>query len=207
MKRICFFIPTVLLVLISVSAVYSQDSTPPNGDAESKKKHKFWYGPKVGLDLGRPTLNQEDIKAQLKSNYQVGIFFQFGRKIYIQPEFYYAFEKENRNISSAPTEEVMVNSLKVPVLFGIKLVDIGIVSAHVMAGPMGSIFLEESKFDFEIMRKKIDYKLQLGGGVDLLGFITLDVRYAVDLNDQVQKELTNLTWDSGVNVTLGLKLR
>jgi len=159
------------------------------------------------LDLSKPTLNQNDIKAQLKSNYQLGMFFQFGRKLYIQPEFYLAFEKENRDISSAPAEDVMVKSLKVPVLLGLKLIDLGIVSAHVMAGPMGSIFLDESKFDLEIIRKKIDYKLQLGGGLDVLGFITLDVRYAVNLNDQVQKELTNLTWDSGVNVTLGLKLR
>jgi len=207
MKRICCIFFVFFALFFTAQTVFSQDSTIPDGTTPDTKKHKFWYGPKVGLDLSKPTLNQNDIKAQLKSNYQLGMFFQFGRKLYIQPEFYLAFEKENRDISSAPAEDVMVKSLKVPVLLGLKLIDLGIVSAHVMAGPMGSIFLDESKFDLEIIRKKIDYKLQLGGGLDVLGFITLDVRYAVNLNDQVQKELTNLTWDSGVNVTLGLKLR
>lgn len=205
MKRICFYLSCTLFFLISFESVYSQD-TPVQIDG-SVKKPKFWYGPKVGVDLVTPTFDQNDIKAQLKSNYQLGMFFQFGRKLYLQPEFYIAFENENRNIASTTTKEVMVKSLKVPVLLGLKLIDIGLVSAHVMAGPSGSYFLTENKSDAEIMRKKSDYKLQLGGGVDVLGFITLDVRYNVNMNDQLKEELTNLTWDSAVNVTLGLKFR
>jgi len=205
MKRICFYLSCTLFFLISFESVYSQDS-PVQNDG-SAKKPKFWYGPKVGVDLVTPTFDQNDIKAQLKSNYQLGMFFQFGRKLYLQPEFYIAFENENRNIASTATKEVMVKSLKVPVLIGLKLIDIGLVSAHVMAGPSGSYFLTENKSDAEIMRKRSDYKLQLGGGVDVLGFITLDVRYNVNMNEQLKEELTNLTWDSAVNVTLGLKFR
>ncbi|MBA4410179.1 MAG: hypothetical protein C0397_12230 [Odoribacter sp.] len=208
MKRICFFLPIALFFLISVTTVFSQDTTPPSGDNVSAKKHKFWYGPKVGMDLATPTLDQNDIKAQLKSNYQVGFFFQFGRKIYLQPEIYYSVVKENGIYSgSLIPEDVTVTFAKVPVLLGIKLIDIGIVSAHVMAGPMGTFLLSESNTNPLMIRPKKDYKLQLGGGVDVFGFITLDVRYAVDLDDNMNEELGQLTWKSGVNVTLGLKLR
>lgn len=160
------------------------------------------------MDLATPTLDQNDIKAQLKSNYQVGFFFQFGRKIYLQPEIYYSVVKENGIYSgSLIPEDVTVTFAKVPVLLGIKLIDIGIVSAHVMAGPMGTFLLSESNTNPLMIRPKKDYKLQLGGGVDVFGFITLDVRYAVDLDDNMNEELGQLTWKSGVNVTLGLKLR
>lgn len=199
------------LVLFFVSGILCAQSQNPNNQENietSVKKHSFWYGPKAGLDLLTPTVNQDEIKAQLKSNYQAGMFFQFGRKIYLQPEFYYAVVTENRFFTNGlTTEDVSVNSLKIPVLLGIKLIDIGLVSAHIMGGPMGTFLLNESKNDSEIIRPKRDYKLQLGGGVDLLGFVTLDIRYAVNLDDNVKEELNQLTWNSGVNVTLGLKFR
>ena len=51
------------------------------------------------------------------------------------------------------------------------------------------------------------YKLQLGGGVELLRFLSLDVRYSVNLNNNVKEELKQLKWKSGVNVTLGIQFR
>jgi hypothetical protein len=205
MKKI-YSVLTIAMIFISGS-ILAQVQNPETA-ASSVKKRNFWYGPRVGLDLATPTLNQDDIKAQLKSNYQIGLFMQIGRKIYLQPEVYITVEKEKRVLSvGAVPEEVMVNSLKVPVLIGIKLIDIGIISAHVMAGPVGSFFLSESQTNSEIVRQKADYNLQVGGGVDLLGFVNLDVRYAVDLNDQVKEQLSNLAWENGVNVTLGLKFK
>ena len=197
-----------LAIILIFNSFTLQAQNQESGSNTNEKKHNFWYGPKAGLDLLSPTVSQSDIKAQLQSNYQIGFFFQVGRQIYLQPEFYYAVEKESRDfLDGSMPGEVMVNSLKIPVLLGIKLIDLGVISAHVMAGPMGTFFLSESQYDPEIIRTKSDYRLQLGGGVDLLSFITLDIRYGVNLNDEVQEELSNLSWKSGVNVTLGLKLR
>ena len=204
MKRISSAL--IIILIFNSYTIYSQNQESDSNTNE--KKHNFWYGPKAGLDLSSPTVSKSDIKAQLQSNYQVGFFFQIGRQIYLQPEFYYAVEKESRDfLDRSLPGEVMVNSLKVPVLLGIKLIDLGVISAHFMAGPMGTFFLSESQYDPEIVRKKTNYKLQLGGGVDILGFITFDLRYGVNLDDEVQKELSNLSWKSGVNITLGLKLR
>lgn len=199
----------ILSLIASVNLMAQDVNLNVNTDQEKKNKsHNFWYGFKVGTDLATPTIDEEVIKAQIKSNYQVGMFFQFGRKIYFQPELYYAVRNVNQELTySSMPEDLKVNSIKVPVLIGIKIIDLKIISAHLMGGPMGTFDLDEGKIESKNIFKNIDYKLQLGAGVDVLGFITLDVRYAVNLNEDLKSELNNLNWKSGVNVTLGLKLR
>jgi hypothetical protein len=70
-----------------------------------------------------------------------------------------------------------------------------------MAGPMATFYINPYP------DQKYDYKLQLGGGIDLLRFLSLDVRYAVNLNDNIKNELKQLAWKGGVNVTLGIQFR
>jgi len=47
----------------------------------------------------------------------------------------------------------------------------------------------------------------LGAGIDVLRFLSLDVRYSVNLDNTVKEELKKLGWKSGVNVTLGIQFR
>lgn len=188
------------LFLFSVSS-YAQTNTQSINDGQITKQPRFWWGPKAGLDLFTATTNVQDIEAQIKSNYQIGLLLQFGRKLYFQPEFYYAIRKE----SYEGVEEITVNTLKVPLMLGVRLFNIKILSAHLMAGPTISYLLNTSETDSD--RKKSNFALQAGAGVDVLGFITLDVRYSVDLSGNVQEQMDQLKWNSGVNVTLGLKFR
>ncbi|MDP2337641.1 MAG: outer membrane beta-barrel protein [Bacteroidota bacterium] len=199
----------VIVILVALfSNAYSQASNMESEKKESDKKHNIWVGLRGGMDLETPTIDTEEIKTQLNSNYQFGAFMRLGKKLFIQPEVYYAVRNEQFSFALAPTEEkVMVNSLKVPVLLGIRIINLGIVSAHVMAGPVGTMFLSQSHTEHEIERSKNEYKVQLGGGVDILGFITIDVRYSVNLNDNIKEELNQLRFKDGVNVTLGLKFR
>lgn len=194
------FLLLIVLGLFFFSGIaYAQDQ--PTTVTPTKKKPTFWYGPKVGMDMLTPTLDQNTITQQVKSNYQAGIFFQFGRKFYFQPEFYYGVQ--NQNVGSQ--NEVTINTLKVPMMFGMRLINLKVISAHIMAGPSLSYLLHESVTDPNM--KKTSFALQAGGGIDVLGFITLDVRYSVDLNNSMNQQVKQLGWDSGVNVTLGLKLR
>jgi hypothetical protein len=196
----------VSIVLLSLflcpGSIFAQDNSS-NGE---KPKPKFWFGPKIGLDLATPTIDQSSIKTQFDSNSQFGIFFQFGRKFYIQPEFYYATHKESFTSGSTLAIESKVNTLKVPVMVGLRLINLGIVSAHVMAGPQGSFFLSESKAIPGRTRQTSNFDLQFGAGVDVLGFITLDVRYSSNLSE-VESTIQQLNWKNAVNVTLGLKFR
>lgn len=194
------FILVLFALLLSSGSVFSQND-------DSKSKPHFWFGPKVGLDLVTPTIDQNSIKTQFDSNSQFGIFFQFGRVLYLQPEFYYATHKETYSISSAAAIETKVNTLKVPVMVGLRLLNLGIISAHVMAGPQGSFFLDESNPLPSHARQKSNFDLQFGGGVDVLGFVTLDVRYSANLNNSMDANMQQLNWKNAVNVTLGIKFR
>ncbi|MCK9413372.1 MAG: PorT family protein [Prolixibacteraceae bacterium] len=190
----------LIALFLSSGAVFSQND-------DSKPKPNFWFGPKIGLDLVTPTIDQNSIRTQFDSNSQYGIFFQFGRKLYLQPEFYYATHKETYTVSSAAPLETKVNTLKVPVMIGLRLLNLGIISAHVMAGPQGSFFLNESKPLPSFSRQKSNFDLQFGGGVDVLGFVTLDVRYSANLNNSMETNMQQLNWKNAVNVTLGIKFR
>lgn len=201
MKRFRDFCLVMLVAfLLFPATIFAQDQEV------AKKKPSFWFGPKVGLDLSTPTLDQSAIKTQLKSNAQLGIFFQFGRVLYLQPEFYYAMHKETTLTSSAISTNV--NTLKIPVLVGLRLINLGIVSAHVMGGPQGTFFLSESNpVSTTVKRQSSSYNFQLGAGADILGFITVDIRYAFGLNNTLGTQIQQLDLKSGVNATVGLKFR
>ena len=188
--------------LLCPVSIYAQNQ---DSNGEKPKPH-FWFGPKVGLDLATPTIDQDAIKTQFDSNSQFGIFFQFGRRFYLQPEFYYAMHKESNTSASMEVVETKVNTLKVPVMVGLRLINLGIVSAHVMAGPQGSFFLSETKPDASRTRQKSNFDLQFGAGVDVLGFITLDVRYSSNIST-IETTIQQLNWKDAVNVTLGIKFR
>lgn len=202
-----FLSALVLGLFFFLSISYAQGQS--NIQKQIKKQPNYWYGPKIGVDLLTPTIDQNEITAQVKSNYQIGFFLQFGRKFYFQPEFYYRTQKENYGnttdgVNDVPLE-VTVNTLKVPLMFGVRVFNFKVISAHLMGGPSASFLLKESTTDPN--RKKSNFALQAGGGVDLLGFITLDVRYSVDLTGSTNEQIEQLSWDSGVNVTLGIKFR
>ncbi|MEK7720413.1 MAG: outer membrane beta-barrel protein [Bacteroidota bacterium] len=191
----------VLFALLLISGPVSSQND------DSKSKRNFWFGPKIGLDLATPTIDQNSIKTQFDSNSQYGIFFQFGKVLYLQPEFYYATHKESYTSGSAAAVETKVNTLKVPVMVGLRLLNLGIISAHVMAGPQGSFFLNESNPLPHFTRQTSNLDLQFGGGVDVLGFVTLDVRYSSNLSNSVETTIQQLNWKNAVNVTLGIKFR
>ena len=82
-----------------------------------------------------------------------------------------------------------------------------IVSAHVMAGPQGTFFLSETKPIATVKRQSSAYNFQLGAGADILGFITVDLRYSFGLNNTLGTQIQGLDLKSAVNATIGLKFR
>lgn len=193
------FMKTKLLffvVLFGLSAAtFAQD--------EPAKKSSFKFGPKVGIDLNADPNNLGDINvdpnALMKDNYQFGVFAQIGNRLYLQPEVYYAVQNIEVGGVLSPVE-----SIKVPVHLGLKLLDIGLVSIHLTGGAMITQPLETiDTFEFDV--EKIQY--QVGVGVDVLGFITTDIRYTLNKDKTFAEQLDNFTTNGGmVNITVGLKL-
>jgi hypothetical protein len=198
MKKKLYLVVISLILLSGIS--YAQDQSSSEMPV---KKPTFWWGPKVGVDLLTPTVNRNDIETQINSNYQIGFFLQFGRKFYIQPEFYYATQKEPGTIKNP--QDVTVNTLKVPLMLGMRLVNLKVISAHIMAGPSASFLLKDSTTDPN--RKQSNFALQAGGGIDLIGLFTLDVRYSFDMSNSMSNQFQQFSWDNGVNVTFGIKFR
>lgn len=162
----------------------------------------FRFGPKVGMNLNADVNNlPSDINVitdNFKDNYQFGAFAQLGKRLYLQPEFYYSVQ----NVVTGTTTS-KIEKIKVPVHIGLKFFDIGLLSLHISGGAMytqnaGEVF----KFDLT----KLEY--QVGAGVDVLDFITTDIRYTLRQGVPLADQIEDFTANGGVvNLTVGLKLK
>jgi hypothetical protein len=167
-----------------------------------KPKAKIWYGPRFGLDIANFTTNVNSITDQLKSNYQAGLMVQFGQKLYLQPEVYYAAKK---SIVAGGADSTYI---KVPVFLGLRIFDIGLISLHIMGGPQFVFPFEKSNFDKnnKIADGMMPISWQVGAGVDVLGFITADLRYTMQDGKAISDQAKSIA-TAGLNLTVGLKFR
>lgn len=161
---------------------------------DSKDDKKFWLGPKFGLDATTTTNSLSSLTDKLQQNFQVGMFLQLGKKIYFQPEIYYTSYTTNAATNSK------INFVKLPLMLGWQLFDIGFVSLHLNAGPTYMKKLDSTD--------KAMINLEAGAGLNLLGFITTDLRYTFQKGStngftQVEQLITN---GGMVNLTVGLRL-
>ena len=202
MKKI--ILPLLLLCLLTSNTILSAQEIVTIKDSTAtkpEKKNKFWMGPKFGLDLSPVKFNE--IGSQLSSNYQIGIMLQYGNKLYFQPEVYYSSYKTNTNGVTGADLKKTVNFIKVPVLVGLKFLDLGLFSLHIKTGPSLTFKLDDN----DGVSGNNTFAWQVGTGVDILGFITTDIRYTmikgVSLGDQINNFSRNT---SMLNLTVGLRL-
>ncbi len=193
-----------ILFLLTVSA-YAQDTTAVAGQTQEttkvKKKPNIWIGPKFGIDLAHFSVNTDDLGSDLSSNYQFGILCQIGKKLYVQPELMYATYKS----ATYETDSVRLNYLKIPLMLGWRIINLGLLSIHIKGGPQFSFQLAE-KDKLIPNSKKLSW--QLGAGVDILGFITTDLRYTIQPGKSIAEQVDDFDFNStGLNFTVGLKLR
>jgi hypothetical protein len=190
-----------ILLMAFALTVSAQDDTYYQEKTPSKEKF-FKYGIKAGYDMHPITFDVNEITEQLKGGYQAGIFLQFGRRLYLQPELYYA--AYTNPASSISSEKITY--LRVPVMLGLRLINLGIISAHLQGGPVFNSLLSDVQAGFSI--DKFTYNWQVGVGVDIFGFITADARYTLLDGVEFTDQFTNFNPETAtLNLTLGLKLR
>ena len=172
----------------------------------------------LGIKIGYQTPNLSYQKADIKSGFQNHLTFGlFGRveygMIYIQPELLYfktqnIFSLEATNISEGllPEENVTFTlneaNLQVPILVGIKFLDLGVATLRAQVGPTANftlasttlfdktfsltgndgetVTIDENEQAFDT--KAIAWGMQAGLGADILGKITLDINYNFGLS-------------------------
>lgn len=177
----------------------------------------FDLGIKLGYQTSHLSYKKADIKSDFLNHMTFGLFgrIEIG-KFYIEPEVLYyktgdIFELTAENISegwSLPEEKVTFtlneSNLQVPILFGWKFVNLGIVDFRLQGGPTANITIasktlfdetfsltnndsgEEKPFNegtnLGLDTKSISWGLQAGIGADILGKITVDINYNFGLS-------------------------
>ena len=201
-----FCLSGVIFAQESDSNVNYPDTMP----SKPTKKATFWMGPKFGLDLRPVKFN--DVGNQLSNNYQFGLFMQFGRTLYLQPEVYYASKKIQAFGEKAQTS----NSIRVPVMIGLRFIDLGLFSLHAMTGPAFNFQLDDfnAKASDDIkanpyyIADKQAFSWEVGAGIDVLGFITTDLRYTLDSGKSLGDQINGFDkFQNNINLTVGLKFR
>jgi len=152
---------------------------------------QFSFGPKIGYSASKLSTDLDTIAESAKSNFQIGAFLRFGKKLYLQPEIFYATSGgELKREGTTLKESIRLKNLSVPVLVGFKLINAKIINLRVMAGPVANFIIGTKIEADELIQdplqdsdfKKAAWGMDVGAGVDVF-FLTLDIRYEFGLNN------------------------
>jgi hypothetical protein len=153
---------------------------------------QFTFGPKIGYNTSKLSTDFDNISESIKNNFQIGAFARFGKKLYLQPEIFYATSggKLKQSDSDGGIGEIKLKNLSIPALVGYKLINAKVISLRIMAGPVANFILNKEVTSDEFYQDPLqdsDFKnaawgMDVGAGVDVF-FLTLDVRYEFGLNN------------------------
>ncbi len=138
--------------------------------------------------LNGVTLN--DFVSDSKSGYDLGVFARLGNKLYLQPELLYSVKK-GKSFSGTTIQNLDIKSIQVPLLLGVKVIDLKAASIRAFTGPAMSFVMNNSDITYEGVTSGLydtkNYKnniwdWQLGGGIDI-GPLIFDVRYEWGLSN------------------------
>lgn len=153
-------------------------------------------GPKIGYTASSLSTEQEDINEDMKSSLHFGAFARLGTKVYFQPEVLwmtkgttFGYDPNIFGGSSEVTQDVELKTIDVPLMVGVKLINLKITNVRAMAGPVASFVMDKTVEATGISGTLEDkdlnnanWGIQIGAGVDVLKF-SLDVRYEMGLNN------------------------
>ncbi len=169
----------------------------------------FDLGIKAGYNTSKLASDFSTFKPDIQGGYNFGAFGRFGgKKFYLQPEFLYVV-KNGGYSTSASTDAIKMKSIQVPVLLGLKVLDLKVASIRAFTGPAISFptgYDSSKNFSYNFNNSVWDY--QLGAGVDVLMF-TLDVRYEWGLSKSFDTTNLGSNFTSKGNtftVSLGFKI-
>lgn len=185
---------------------------------------QFHIGPQIGYTASNLTLNVDSISNSLKSNFLVGVFMRFGKKIYVQPEVNWltqgsVFKYPSIDNLSPVEQNVTLSTIQVPINVGWRIINLKVVNIRIFAGIAANFFIDK-KVDFldpddypnalkDADFKNMQWQWDVGAGVDILMF-AVDVKYMGGINnilDNVQYNNGTVTSKSNIFVvTLGWKI-
>jgi hypothetical protein len=175
---------------------------------------QFSFGPKIGYTTSKLSTDFDSIKESAKNNFQFGVFFRFGKKLYLQPEIYYATSGGTLKIEGTELKEtIKMKNLSIPVLVGFKLINAKVINLRIMAGPVANFILDKTVEFSDLIHdplqdsdfKNVAWGMDVGAGVDVF-FLTLDVRYEIGLNNIYTGSDSQMIKSNVFIVSLGFKI-
>jgi hypothetical protein len=160
---------------------------------------QFHVGPQIGYTASNLSIDKDSITNGLKNNFVVGVFFRFGKKIYVQPEINWltqgsVFKYPSFGNLSPIEQNIKLNTIQVPVNIGWRMINLEIVNIRLFAGVVANFITNTtittsggdanyydalpSEDDFG----KTQWQWDAGVGVDVLMF-AIDVKYMGGLNN------------------------
>ncbi|MCU0371088.1 MAG: PorT family protein, partial [Bacteroidales bacterium] len=137
---------------------------------------QFTLGPKIGYNTSKLSTDFDSIKESIKSNFQIGAFARFGKKLYLQPELYYATSGGTLKLEGTDLKEtIKMKNLCVPVLVGYKLINAKVINLRIMAGPVANFILNKEVDASDLIQdplqdsdfKNVAWGFDVGAGVDV----------------------------------------
>jgi hypothetical protein len=137
-------------------------------------------GLKAGLITSKISTHVDDYTPQTVNGYQFGAFARINLgPFYLQPEAYYNSKGGEYidKISPSTVNSFNLNSVDVPALVGLKIINNEVLNLRVMGGPVVS-FLTDKSVKGQFTEANLENSLfswQYGAGIDFM-FLSLDVR-------------------------------
>lgn len=194
------------------------------------------FGPKVGYQTTKLSLDENVIKSDFKGNMTFGVFARLTIKnIVIQPELLYfksgkVFEVNAlgndwglNNLIPNPTFTINQSNLALPIMIGYQFIDIPIIKMRANVGPVFYFAVGKAEYsmngeDIPLPVESVTENMTMGAALNLgldIWKLTLDINYSLGLTDVFDDELeiaghkVDLGDDTKQNiftVTLGFKI-
>ena len=160
------------------------------------------------------TYNLNSAQGEMWNNFHVGAFARvFMKKLYIEPAILYSIDKKQYEVSyndiSNPdlNKIVDIKTIDVPILLGVKLLDLKVLNLRAFAGPKfrfdaGSTPSTTDMKEFVSDVKKANLGLEMGAGVDVLMF-ALDLRYNL-ISNMYETKIENVKFDPSSTFVVSL---
>ena len=188
------------------------------------------FGPKVGYQTTKLSVNKDVIKSEFKGNMAFGLFARLTIKDFVvQPELlYYKSGKiiELNQSILTPTVTISQSNFALPILLGYQFIDLPLIKMRANVGPVFYFAFGPTEYTTNLLGEEItttsdesfaedtSIGAALNLGIDLWKF-TLDINYSLGLTEafddeieigQYEFEMGENTKQNIFTVTLGFKI-
>ncbi len=151
---------------------------------------QFSLRPQLGYNSSTLTKRFEDQNFGTEAGFQFGVDLQIGKQFYFQPGILWeSANNQLRDMINGSNTSFQVNRLRVPLMFGYKLLGpqvSGLIDARIYTGPNASFVINKDLKENSLIRKgdfqNAVYGWNIGAGFDVAIFF-VDLGYSFGLSE------------------------